>query len=241
MMPSYWFRMYAEVLNDPKVQNLPGDLFKIWVNALCIACNGNGTLPKLEDVSFALRLPFHETKTAFQELEKHALLVTVDETFQFKSWNKRQYKSDVSTERVKRHRERKRNVTETPPDTDTDTEQKVSTDANASLRARPAKAKFTLEELSVDHITDWLAKKRAEGRYLLHDECFVLEYFKNYCVSKGKKYKDFIAAYRNAFEWEACRPRSANGSGRPQTFAEIREAKNDEVLERVRQKYADPS
>jgi len=129
-MSNPWFRMYSEVLNDPKVQKLPAELFKIWVNTLCLACNGNGTLPNLEDVSFALRLPFHETKSAFHELEKAGLLVTDGETFHVRNWDKRQYKSDVSTDRVKKFRKRIRNVSETPSEqiqnrTDTDKKEKL--------------------------------------------------------------------------------------------------------------------
>jgi hypothetical protein len=113
-MSNQWFRMYAEVLNDPKVQKLPAELFKVWINTLCLACNNNGTLPKLEDCSFAFRETISETKTAFHELEKHGLIVTDGETFHIHNWKKRQYKSDNSTERVKRHRNARKNVTETP-------------------------------------------------------------------------------------------------------------------------------
>lgn len=116
-MSNQWFRMYAEVLNDPKVQKLPAELFKTWVNILCFACNGNGTFHEtLEDVSFALRMSVSETKTAFQQLEKSGLIVTVNETFQIHNWKKRQYKSDISTSRVHKHRNAKRNVSETPPE-----------------------------------------------------------------------------------------------------------------------------
>lgn len=115
-MSNIWFRVYSEVLNDPKVQKLPDYLFKIWINILCIACNNDGTLPKQDECSFALRLPLHETNEAFQELKKHGLLVTDGETFHPHNWEKRQYKSDNSTERVKRHRNAKKTVSVTPPE-----------------------------------------------------------------------------------------------------------------------------
>lgn len=68
------------------------------------------------------------------------------------------------------------------------------------------KTKILLEDLSIDHISKWLGEKRVLGKYLEHDECFVLEHFKNYCLSKGKTYSDYVAALRNAFEWESCQP-----------------------------------
>jgi hypothetical protein len=67
--------------------------------------------------------------------------------------------------------------------------------------------KVSLDELSVNHISEWLNKKRALGKYLAHDEFAILERFKDYCLSKGKKYDDYIAAYRNAFEWDSFQPK----------------------------------
>jgi len=65
---------------------------------------------------------------------------------------------------------------------------------------------ISLDELSVVHIEKWLSEKRALGKYLLHDPEFILEQFKNYCQAHGKKYKDYIAAFRNAFEWDSFQP-----------------------------------
>lgn len=66
---------------------------------------------------------------------------------------------------------------------------------------------FPIESLKVDHIADWLAQKRMEGKYIFHDEHFIVEYFINYCKSNGKGYKDYVAALRNAFEWRDCQPK----------------------------------
>lgn len=76
--------------------------------------------------------------------------------------------------------------------------------------------KVSLDDLSVDHNAEWLAEKRSQGRYTHHDEHFILEQFKQYCKSKGKKYADIISGYRNAFEWEKCQPK-LNGAGRNAT------------------------
>jgi hypothetical protein len=48
------------------------------------------------------------------------------------NWDKRQYKSDVSTERVKRFRNGKRNVSETPPETEADTENRTERKEDAA-------------------------------------------------------------------------------------------------------------
>jgi len=120
-----WFRLYDDVLNDPKVQRLSGETFKLWINLLCIASKHGGVLPKLDDLSFQLRLPTLVCKTEIDTL-KLAGLIDGDKNLKPHGWDKRQYKSDTSTERVKRFRERSSNVAETVnetvPDTDTETD-----------------------------------------------------------------------------------------------------------------------
>lgn len=92
-----------------------------------------------------------------------------------------------------------------------DTEKKEVKEDKSSSPSQRAQ-KIGLQDLSVYHIADWLAKKRSEGKYLSHDETFIVEYFKNYCESKGKRYDDYVAALRNAFEWDLCQPRGGSNA-----------------------------
>ena len=69
------------------------------------------------------------------------------------------------------------------------------------------KEKVTLETLSVNHIENWLAEKRKQGKFVNHKPEEVLEIFKNYCQANGRQYSDYVAAYRNAFAWEQCQPK----------------------------------
>ena len=119
---SRWFRMYDEILDDPKIQKLPPHLFRFWVNTLALCSRSGGKLPAICDIAFALRETEESVSSAFHTLLEGGIVVTDGETFQPKNWKKRQYKSDTSTERVREHRKRSRNVTETPPDTETETE-----------------------------------------------------------------------------------------------------------------------
>ncbi len=124
---SRWFRMYAEVLNDPKVQRLSGDDFKDWVNLLCLASQNDGRLPDLEDIAFALRRSPDGALTVLERCLNAGLIDRRsggDSGWHYAphGWDERQYKSDTSTERVKRFRQRSKTVSETPPDTDTDTD-----------------------------------------------------------------------------------------------------------------------
>jgi hypothetical protein len=115
---SRWFRFYDEALNDPKVQRLSGDLFKVWVNFLCLASKNDGLVMRA-DVTFALR--FIDEKDADFFLGKLIELDLIEERGDVltpHNWRKRQYKSDSSTKRVKQFRKRRGNVSETPPDTE---------------------------------------------------------------------------------------------------------------------------
>jgi hypothetical protein len=105
-----WLRLYVDVLDDPKVQRLPPDAFKGWVNLLCLAKRCDGALPALADIAFALRLSPAEASELIEILQQNGLLDKSETGMQPHNWNGRQYKSDVSNERVKRHRQRKRNV-----------------------------------------------------------------------------------------------------------------------------------
>ena len=126
---SRWFRMYDELLDDPKVQRLPGDDFKGWVNLLCLTSRNNGKLPPVADIAFALRETVESVSSLFHRLESAGLIVCRNGSYSPYKWAERQYKSDTSTDRVKRFRQRSRNVTETAPDTETeaDTEKKKVT------------------------------------------------------------------------------------------------------------------
>lgn len=137
--PLPWFRFYHEALDDPKIQTLPPDLFKHWVNLLCLCCRNDGLPTDLADLGFALRIDMTGgltgVATVCERLCERGLLEKRSGGpngmhYAIHAWDKRQYKSDTSTDRVKRFRQRSKNVTETVnatghvtvPDTETDTE-----------------------------------------------------------------------------------------------------------------------
>lgn len=142
-----WFRFYSRTLNSPKVQKLPAETFKFWVNALCVASEHEGNLPDVVDLAFFLRLDEAAVLAFMQELIRVGLLEHTENGYRPHDWDEHQYVSDTSTSRVRKHREKKkkpgntgdternegetfhetqdetpRNVSETAPDTDTDTD-----------------------------------------------------------------------------------------------------------------------
>ena len=190
-----WFRLHNKLLNDPVVQGLTDKQFKVYINLLChaSAIDKDGYIGSVSETAFALRETKDTVSSCFMAFQEAGLLVTSvtdGETFHIPQWKKKQYKSDTSTDRVRRHREkvkRSKTVTETPPDTDTDTEQKQTKDkAKAKRFVTP-----TLQE-AIEYFrekADPFPEKQAER-------------FMNFYESKGwmvgrSKMKDWKAAVRN--------------------------------------------
>ena len=103
-----WFRFYAEALNHAKVQRLSPDLFKAWVNILCMACNGDGNVTgNISDVAFALRVTEETAGQYVDDLVHAGLIDDLDDYIKPHNWDERQFKSDSSKERVAAFRARK--------------------------------------------------------------------------------------------------------------------------------------
>jgi hypothetical protein len=126
-----WFRFYTDAIEDPKVQRLPPHLFKTWVNLLCLAGRAGGPLPCVDDMAFYLRLSAHEAQQHLDELILAGLIdIMPDGARQPHNWSVRQYVSDSSAERVRKHRAKRADeacnvtgdVTVTPPDSDSETD-----------------------------------------------------------------------------------------------------------------------
>lgn len=139
---SRWFRFYDDVLNDLKVQALPGEMFKAWVNLMCLTSKKDGEAFAVDDVSFSLRVTPAKAQTLIDELLERGLLDDTDSGVVSHNWDKRQFKSDTSNDRVKRYRQRHGNddcnVTVTCSDTEqiqSRTEQKRKSAAGAALPA----------------------------------------------------------------------------------------------------------
>ena len=162
-----WFRMYTEVLNDPKAQRLCGDDFKGWVNLLCLAREHDGVLPSVSDIAFALRKTEKQAEKLLEILVAAGLMDRTETGVEPHNWSGRQYKSDVSTDRVKRFRKRSKAVSETPPDTDTDTDtEKDSSTGKPEDVRKPASRKRRKKAREYDpEFLDWYSNyPRPEGK-----------------------------------------------------------------------------
>ncbi|GEM_PF-3408806 len=128
-MANPWFRMYAEFATDAKVQSMPEAMQRRLMMLFCLRCSD--VLATLQDDELQFGLHISNDELA----ETKALFIRkgfIDDAWSLLNWDKRQFNSDSSTERSRKHREGKKaqandavtqcNVAATPPDTETDTE-----------------------------------------------------------------------------------------------------------------------
>jgi hypothetical protein len=196
-----WFRLYESVLDDPKVQKLPPKMFKAWINILALACRHDGEVPSTADIAFALRISEVDATDAFSFLFNSRLLDREEDgTVRPHNWASRQYKSDVSNERVKRYRKRHRNapcnVTETPSESETeaDTEQKqtqTSAPAREAARSQLLSEDWNPGEIEVAALRaelPWLVGALYESR---------MKDFRDWCSSSATRTFNPAATWRS--------------------------------------------
>jgi hypothetical protein len=145
MTPMPWFRVYSEILDDRKIKRIckktghsKALVIGVWIGLLAIANNSpdRGVLSisedmpvTLEDLEDELGLPGEIIDQLIDEFASMGM-INGKATLKISNWEKRQFKSDNSTERVREYREKRSNVTlpkrysnVIDTDTDTDTEQ----------------------------------------------------------------------------------------------------------------------
>ena len=130
-MSARWFRFYADAMRNPKVAKLTDRQFRWWVNLLAVASENDGVIPCPEDLVHILKVRLDHASSVIEALLKGGLIDASSDGYTPHNWNTRQYKSDTSTNRVRKFR-KNGNVSETAPDTDTDTDVPLSKDNGAS-------------------------------------------------------------------------------------------------------------
>jgi len=132
-MSNPWFRMYKEFALDPLIQSLAFEDQRHYVMLLCLKCDGllDRQITQASKERIVLRSLGLDPITANEAKRRLLEVNLIDKNWQPLAWNKRQFISDHSTERVRKSRNNKKtgNRKETLqkqdcnlPDTDTDTE-----------------------------------------------------------------------------------------------------------------------
>ncbi len=130
-----WFRLWVDILDDHKLAQLSDYEFRVFIYLLACASEEdaiNGTLTRqLPDINRRCRRRIDWLNKAVETFQSLGLVsISEDNKITINNWNKRQFKTDNSYDRVMKYREQQavRNVSkplhETLPDTDTDTDKK---------------------------------------------------------------------------------------------------------------------
>lgn len=105
---SRWLRINEDCIDHPKILKLPEALRWQWIALLCVASKNDGVLPPIEDVALCLRVPEAKAAEFITKLVKARLIDRQGDVFVPHNWDKRQFKSDTSTERVTKYRDKRR-------------------------------------------------------------------------------------------------------------------------------------
>jgi hypothetical protein len=131
-----WFRVYDDLIDDPKVQRLDPSLFKALINLWCLASANDGVLPPIDEIAFKLRMKPEKVQRVLTELRAAGLIDDNEMGARPHNWDARQFISDGSTSRVKRFRERRRNVSTAISETAPETDAEAETNAKAKAERR---------------------------------------------------------------------------------------------------------
>jgi hypothetical protein len=149
-MANSWFRLYQEFATDPKVQSMSEIMQRRLVMLFCLRCGNVLETLQEQEIMFALRITEEEWRETKQLFVSKCFIRFISDKCNIINWNKRQFISDTSTDRVKRYRAKKetflkrsKRVSETPPDTDTDTDTDKETIQRKKERSiKPTEGKY---------------------------------------------------------------------------------------------------
>jgi len=207
---THWWRAYDHSVDNAKLQRLPGDLFKAWYNLCCLASANAGQLPRLSDIAFKLRVSETKAGNVIETLRKLRLVDGETGAFRMHDWEEYQYKSDVSTERVKQFRERKRNVSSPVSETLEETASDCLLKRSGSVSVSSSSATtLDLEEVKVEQASgrkrkislppDFVPDRefpRSKGWSEERIDQQIQAFF-DYARTHNRQYADWQAAWRN--------------------------------------------
>jgi len=187
-----WFRLYNEFAFDPKIQTMSETFQRRFIMLLCL--QNNNDLEKLtaEEIAFALRITPEELEETQKTFVKKGF---IDDDFTVLNWDKRQYVSDNSTQRVRKHRQKQdetlqkryETVTVTPPE-------QIQ---NRTEQNRSDKKRFSPP--AVEEIKKYCIERKNN----INPETFIDHYTSNGWMVGKNKMKDWKASVRT---WEKKTP-----------------------------------
>lgn len=204
-MANPWFRMYSEIVYNPKVQVLTEALRWRYVALLCIHCNGQYEATPSDEIALALRIDEDEWLKTRDIFIKRRLLA---EDGSIENWDSRQYISDLKDptaaerqqkyrDKKKREKERNATVTSRSPESDTDTDIKppVTPQQAGGLQPSPESSAAPRKKREATTFVKWIESVRAAGEKPVADYQALLQYMKTVGLPE-----DFVGLAWSAFK-----------------------------------------
>ena len=116
MGSKYWLKLYHEIIDDPKMGRLPDNLWRRFIELLCMAgeMDMDGRLPAIHDIAWRLRIEEESLKIEFDQMARIGLIDFInkplDEHWVVVNFSKRQ-RAQTASERGKIFRDRQRKQT----------------------------------------------------------------------------------------------------------------------------------
>lgn len=231
-----WFRFYHEAYRNPKVQEMRPELFKFWVNFLCVASESEerGRVASEGHLKLALGLTKPTTKRYVSELEALSLLHRDDQGgLRPHDWDDLQPDSDDAAA-IKR-RQRAKTYVKASPEMSMDMSMDMSLDVSTTSRARallegdgdregegkappPPSSPLGPEYVSVGELAIEMGGDVSWGRWVEnqgrcgHDAATIRRALEE-CAGAGKLSQPYVASKLRGWAAEGGPPpiRSANG------------------------------
>jgi len=109
-----WLRLYRELIHDPKLRRLPAEQRYVWIVLLCLSDDHGavevapGVGYTVDDLANIAGADPASVEAALQWYRRADMVETLTGGgLRIVHWDDRQYTSDLSTERVRRHRRRR--------------------------------------------------------------------------------------------------------------------------------------
>ena len=111
-----WFRLYVEIINDPKLRRRPTADRWLWITVLCVARASpvagrlmvtERSAATIDDLADMANIPVKTAKAAMRCFEAEGMVEhdSINEAWCVPKFLDRQYESDNSTERSRKHRQ----------------------------------------------------------------------------------------------------------------------------------------
>lgn len=151
---------------------------------LCMRCNGDVTLHETH-IAFHLRITIEEWRKTKEVFIANKF---IDSDNKLLNWDKRQYRSDSSLERVRKHRSSKRNGDVTKCNVTVTAQNRTDTEQNTTLSRSDFQKVY---EAAIDLFPDLIAKNTAIIHQWLNGGCKPSLIIEQMTLHKGKKIKSF--------------------------------------------------